>query len=157
MFDVKPITSPVHNDCGATSLKMLLSYYGIEVDLETLVKDCNTTRRGCTGKDIAVAGRKYGLDMISWKEKGIPFPPSDPDAREIDVPTLEEDRPAIIWWDFDHWCVLCGKDDDGKIVICNPDRGRYRMPESLFNFYYCGVSITNGIPERLPDTEPEQT
>ena len=40
---------------------------------------------------------------------------------------------------------------DGKIVINNPDRGRYRMSESLFNFYYCGVSITNGVPERLPE------
>lgn len=30
------------------------------------------------------------------------------------------------------------------------------MSESLFNFYYSGVSITNGVPERLPEEEPEE-
>lgn len=152
MFDVKPITSPIKYDCGATCLKMLLAYYNIEVDLETLIKDCNTTYRGCSGGDILRAARKHGLeDIMAWKEKDAPFPPSTPEAKEIDVPTLEEDRPAIVWWKFNHWCVLCGKDDDGKVVICNPDRGRYRMSESLFNSYYSGVSITKGIPEKLPE------
>lgn len=148
MFDIKPITSPKKYDCGATCLKMLLAYYDVDVDLETLIKDCNTTYRGCKATDILAAGRKHGLDMKPWGEK-------DPDSDDpedrivIDAPILSEDRPSIVWWMYGHWVVLCGKDDNGKVVICDPDRGRYRMSEGFFMQCYAGVSITNGVPEEV--------
>ena len=42
--------------------------------------------------------------------------------------------------------MLCGVDDAGNIVICNPDRGRYRMSKSLFEGWYSGVALFIGEP-----------
>ena len=142
MYDVIPVTSPKNYDCGATCLKMLLAYYGIDVSLEDLIRECNTRMIGCSGGDLLRVGRAHGLeDMKAFRM----------DAVEL----IHQDRPAIIWWKYSHWCVFCGQDEAGKIVICNPDRGRYRMPASIFDAFYTGVSIWNGEPELNTDTEGE--
>ena len=136
MFDIIPVTSTRPTDCGATCLKMLLSYYGIEAELDALVKECNTGIIGCRGKDLCVAGRTHGLDMKAWKG----------DAEDV----LTCDRPAIIWWMYSHWVLYGGLDDAGKVVIYNPDKGRYRISAGIFASFYTGVAITNGMPEDLP-------
>ena len=142
MFDIVPVTSARPTDCGATCLKMLLSYYGIDVDLETLIKECNTSLTGCSGKDLIRAGKAHGLDMIAYKdgdgEGGVPW-----------KGVLYQDRPSIIWWLYEHWCVLGGLDDDGKVVIYNPDRGRYRISKGTFESFYTKVAIFNGEPHDL--------
>lgn len=136
MFDVKPITSPRPTDCGATCLAMLLDYYGTEVPLEDLIRECNTRLIGCTAADINRVGRAHGLDMRAWEE----------DAASL----LAQDRPAIIWWRYSHWCVFCGLDDNGDVVICNPDRGRFPLDADSFATLYSGVALTNGEPQDLP-------
>ena len=136
MFDVKPITSPKPTDCGATCMKMLLEYYGQDVPLETLVKECNTRIIGCTGKDLLDVGRKHGLDMKAYKM----------DLEGL----LTSDRPAIIWWQYVHWVMYCGLDENGKVVICNPDKGRYRMSQQTFACFFTDVVLTNGEPADLP-------
>ena len=147
--DVKPIVTPEPRDCGPTCLKMLLDYYGKGegVSIEDLIKDCNTGFIGVTGTALMRAGRKYGLDMRAWREIK-PGEEVSPDALTIDVPTLGQDRPSIIWWRYNHWCICCGKDENGKVVVINPDRGRYRMSESTFKSWYTDISLTNGIPEK---------
>lgn len=139
MFDVKPITSERATDCGATCLKMLLDYYGIEADINQLIIDCNTRLIGCTATDVMKAGKLHSLDMKAYK--------TDVDG------ILNVDRPAIIWWKKKHFCIFCGIDDEGRIVICNPDRGRYRMSKSLFRSWYSGVALFNGIPEDIEGQE----
>lgn len=139
MYDVKPITSDRPTDCGATCLKMLLDYYGIDVPLDQLIKDCNTRLIGCTAADVLRAGRLHGVEMHAYKT----------DLNGI----LKVDRPAIIWWKRKHFCVLCGIDEGGNIVIINPDRGRYRMSKSLFGAWYSGIAIFSGEPE---DVEGEE-
>lgn len=139
MFDVKPITSERATDCGATCLKMLLDYYGIEADINQLIIDCNTRLIGCTATDVMKAGKLHSLDMKAYK--------TDVDG------ILNVDRPAIIWWKKKHFCIFCGIDDEGRIVICNPDRGRYRMSKSLFRSWYSSVALFNGIPEDIEGQE----
>ena len=147
MFDVQPITSPKPYDCGPTCLKMLLGYYGIDVPLDTLIEECHVGVAGCTGADILRAGRLHGLDMQSWSI----------DAAEL----VRQDRPAICSWRYNHWVVFCGRDDDGRVVVCDPDRGRYRMSEGTFASLFSGldahpgqgVAITNGEPEWLGVTD----
>lgn len=151
MFDVKATTSKASADCGAACMVSLLDYYGISVTLEEMVKDCNVKVSGSTGKDLMVAGRKHGLDMTAWKEIG-----RDEDAPEgarvIDVAILDQDRPSIVWWKYNHWVICCGVDDTtGKVVVMNPTRGRYGVSKSLFNAFYSGVSICNGVPQELPE------
>lgn len=140
MYDVKPITSDRPTDCGATCLKMLLDYYGIDVPLDQLIKDCNTRLIGCTAADVLRAGRLHGVEMHAYK--------TDLDG------ILKVDRPAIIWWKRKHFCVLCGVDEGGNIVIINPDRGRYRMSKSLFKCWYSGIAIFIGEPVDIDGVEP---
>lgn len=137
MFDVIPVTSPNPTDCGATCLKMLLDYYGQDVPLENLIKECNTRIIGCTAKDLLRVGRAHGLDMTAFKM----------DAEEL----VRQDRPSIIWWKYSHFVVLCGQDDEGKVVICNPDLGRYRMSFATFSSFFTEICLFNGEPHDLPD------
>lgn len=139
MYDVKPITSDKPTDCGATCLKMILDYYGTEVPLDQLVKECNTRLIGCTAKDVMIAAKLHDMDPHAYK--------TDVDG------ILNVDRPAIIFWRQNHFCVFCGVDEAGSIVICNPDRGRYRMSKGLFASWYSGVAIFNGVPEDVEGTE----
>lgn len=141
MFDIRPITSPRPLDCGATSLKMLLAYYGKEVSLETLTVECKTRLVGCSMLDIKRAANTHGLGATVWKM----------DAEEV----VRQDRPSIVWWRDNHFCVCCGRDADGKVVICNPDKGRYRMSEGTFKSFYSGVALFSGEPEDLPEEPPE--
>ena len=140
MYDITPITSEHPTDCGATCLKMLLDYYGIDVSLDQLIKECNTRLIGCTAADVLRAGRLHGVEMHAYK--------TDLDG------ILKVDRPAIIWWKRKHFCVLCGVDEGGNIVIINPDRGRYRTSKSLFKCWYSGIALFIGEPVDIDGVEP---
>ena len=143
MFDVEPITSPKQLDCGPTCLQMLLAYHGIDVPLDTLIEECGVGITGCTGADLLRVGRAHGLDMQSWSI----------DADEL----VRQDRPAICSWRYNHWVVFAGRDEDGRVAICNPDIGRVRMTEETFATLFTGidthpgqgVALTNGTPEWL--------
>lgn len=136
MFDVKPITSKIEVDCGATCLQMLLAYYGIDVALQTLIDECGTNAVGCSAGGIKKAGDKYGLNIKAYSMS----------SEEL----IRQDRPAIIHWKGNHFCVFCGVNEEGKVVICNPDRGRFGLPVKSFERFYCGVSLWNGEPHDLP-------
>lgn len=136
VFDIVPVTSPRQTDCGASCLKMLLSYYGTDLPLEQLIKECNTRLIGCTGKDLLRVGRAHGLtDMLAYNA-----PPAD---------FYKQDRPAIILWMYNHFVIFGGVDNDGKVVIYNPDRGRYRVSKSVFGSLYSGTAFANGMPQDL--------
>lgn len=139
MYDITPITSEHPTDCGATCLKMLLDYYKIDIPLDQLVNECNTRLIGCTAADVLRAGRLHGVEMHAYK--------TDLDG------ILKVDRPAIIWWKRKHFCVLCGIDETGNIVIINPDRGKYRMSKSLFKAWYSGIAVFVGEPTDIDTGE----
>ena len=141
MFDVLPVTSPNPTDCGATCMKMILAYYGQDVPLDELIRECNTRIIGCTAKDLLRVGRAHGLDMKAFKM----------DAEEL----VRQDRPSIIWWKYSHFVVLCGQDDEGKVVICNPDLGRYRMSFATFASFFTEICLFNGEPHDLPESDGE--
>ena len=157
MFDVKPKVSNKPTDCGAVCMQMLLDYYGVEVTLEEMLRECNVTLSGCNGKDLLLCGRKYGLEMRAWA------------ANTEDVVNIF-DRPSIVWWKRNHWVVCCGLNEYGKVVICNPNKGRYSVSRALFEAFYdnCyhvlrpeegvdfwgGVAISNGEPPSGDEIEP---
>lgn len=137
MFDVKLITTPRAFDCGPTCLAMLLDYYDKEADLDALIVECKTRIVGCSAADLVRVGNAHGLEMKSYKM----------DAEEL----IRQDRPAIIWWKYNHFCVFAGLDEDGRVVICNPDRGKYRMSKGIFKSFYTEVALFNGEPGDLTD------
>lgn len=135
MFDMQVITSPKVVDCGPTCLKMLLNYYNIESSLDALIKSCNLNIVGCTAKDIMNAAKIYDVELKAYKMS----------TEEL----MEQDRPAIIWWKHNHFCMFCGVNDKEQIVIINPDRGRYAIPKNTFKIFYSGVALFNGQPIAL--------
>ena len=143
MYDVIPVTSPKPLDCGPTCLKMLLSYYGTDVPLEALAEECGLTLAGCTATDLMRVGRAHGLDMQCFSM----------DADEL----ARQDRPAIVHWRNNHWVVFAGTEDDGRVWVCNPDRGRFRMDPETFAALATGldsypgqvIAIFNGDPVDL--------
>lgn len=139
MFDIIPETSARQTDCGATCLKMLLAYYGQDIPLDQLIEECNTGIIGCTAKDLMRAGRLHGLDMHAYKA----------DAEDI----FTSDRPSIVWWMYNHFVVYAGLDEDGKVVICNPDRGRYRISKGTFKSFYAKIAVCNGEMGDLPSAD----
>ena len=143
MFDIIPITSRKENDCGATCLKMLLAFYGQDIPLDQLITECNTGITGCTAKDLLRAGRLHGQDMKAYKT----------DADGI----LSSDRPAIIWWMYRHFVVYAGIDEEtGKVWICNPDKGRYRVSKATFASFYTNIAVCCGeMGDLQPDPEGE--
>lgn len=135
MYDITPVTSTKSVVCGPASLKMLLSYYETDVDLDTLISECGVTISGCSAKDLIRVGNAHGMTMQAYNE-------SAEDA-------LNADRPCIVWWKYSHFVLCCGKDDEGKAVVCDPTRGRYRLSVGTFKSFYSGVSLYNGAPEDL--------
>ena len=132
MFDVYPVTTSHAAACGPASLKMLLDYYGGDVSLDDLIAECNVNLVGCTGKTLLHVGRAHCLDMKAFRM----------DADEL----IRQDRPAIVHWRHTHWCVCCGTNEKGNVVICNPSRGRYGIDPGSFAALYSGVAIFNGSP-----------
>lgn len=137
VYDVIPVTSPKQTDCGATCLKMLLAYYGQDISLEQLTRECNTSLIGCSAKDLIRVGKTHTLDMKAYEM----------DADEL----LRQDRPAIVWWMYNHFVVFCGVDANGKAVICNPNSGKYRVSRGNFRAFYTKVALFNGEPHDVSE------
>ena len=139
MFDVTPIPSMNRYDCGLTCLAMLLNYYGLPYDQKELIEECGCDITGCNGRDMLRVGRAHGMDMKSYK--------TDVDG------VVKADRPTIIWWQYDHFVLCCGEDENGQVVICNPNTGRFRISRGSFASFYTGIAFSNGELGDLPEDE----
>lgn len=144
MFDVELVTTNKSAACGPACLKMLLGYYDTDADLDALIEACGVTVNGCSAKTLRDVGRAQGLDELTvWQEE-----PAD---------VLKQDRPAIIWWQYNHYIVFCGLNDAGDVVICNPMRGKFAIDPESFTLMCTGleagtcVAIANGQPQDLPE------
>lgn len=140
MYDVTPVTTGLSTACGAACMRMLLLYYGTDVDLDTLIDELNVRLIGCSGADLMRVGRAHGLDMTAWRM----------DADEL----IRQDRPAIVHWRYQHWVVFCGTDGSGNVVIANPSRGRYGIDAESFATLYSGVALFDGEPVDGGEPEP---
>ena len=145
MFDVTPYTTGRPYDCGPACLVMMLQYYGQPADFDELRKACDTRMSGCSMTTLRKVGAANGLpDLKAWSM----------DAEEI----MRQDRPAILWWKYNHYVVFCGLNDAGDVVICNPSRGRYAIDPGSFAALITGinplqgVALFNGDPEDMPET-----
>ncbi len=64
MFDVKLTTTKHQVACGCACLKMLLDYYGIDVDLDTLIEECGLSVNGCSMTTLMRVARLHGLNDV---------------------------------------------------------------------------------------------
>ena len=135
MFDIDVITTPHATDCGATCLAMLLSYYGIKVSVADLISEVGVSSVGCTARSMRIVGNMHGLNLNAYGWGG--------------AVVASMDRPSICWWRYRHFVICCGKDENGKVVIIDPDKGRYRLSVDSFAKLFTNVSLFNGIPEEF--------
>ena len=114
-------------ECGAACLTMILAYYGRWVPLEQVRADCGVSRNGSKASNILKAARSYGLATR---------------GKAYTTEALKENAnfPCIVFWNFNHFVVLCGF--KGKYAIINdPARGNIKVPIDEFEKSFTGITL----------------
>lgn len=126
-------------ECGAASLSMILSYYHKYVSLEELRMECGVSRDGTRASNLIKAAKRYGLEARGFK---------------MEVDSLRElDRPAIIFWNFNHFVVF-ERFKRHSVVINDPALGRRSVDMDEFDESFTGVVLTfEPGPDFLPGGE----
>ena len=127
-------------ECGAASLSMILSYYGRVTPLEKLRISCGVSRDGSTAKNILIAAREFGLVAQGWK-------------KELDA-LWDIGKPAIIFWNFNHFVVLEGVGAKG-CWLNDPATGRRRVTWDEMDTSFSGIALTFDVtPDFTKGGEP---
>ena len=145
----KPVKVPVilqmeALECGAASLAMVLAYYKKWVPLEEVRSACGISRDGSSAYNIANAAKSYGLKYKAF-------------AYKYEKLKEKASFPAIIFWNRNHFVVLCGFKGN-YAYINDPGGGRLRMPLEEFKRFYSGICLTFEPGENfVPDGKPPST
>jgi NHLM bacteriocin system ABC transporter peptidase/ATP-binding protein len=114
-------------ECGAASLSMVLRYFGRYLSLDKLRSDCDVNRDGSTASNILRAARLNGLEAKGFK-------------KQVDA-LYETPMPVIIHWNFNHFLVLEGLDDEFA-YLNDPAAGHRKVTLKEFGGSFTGVTLT---------------
>ena len=122
-----PVVLQMHaSECGAACLGSVLGHFGRWVALTELREKCEVSRDGSSAASLVRAGRHYGLEG-----RGMSL-------RAAALKKLQ--LPAILFWQFSHFVVLEGFDED-HFYLNDPATGRRRVPEEEFIRGYSGIAL----------------
>ena len=114
-------------ECGAASLCMILAYHGKWLPLEQVRAECGVSRDGSNAANILKAARRYGLNAKGFKSS-------------VDAIRKSDSFPYIIFWNFNHFVVLCGFRGN-YAYINDPARGNIRVTMEEFDESFTGICL----------------
>jgi ATP-binding cassette subfamily C protein len=113
-------------ECGAASLAIVMAYYRKFVALEELRVACGVSRNGSRADRIVAAAAHYGFTVRACR-MGV-------------ASILALGKPAIIFWNFNHFVVVEGF--RGQIVYLNdPATGPRKATIEEFDRGFTGVTL----------------
>ena len=113
-------------ECGAACLAMVLAHFGRYVPLEQLRVDCGVSRDGSSAIHMLEAARHYGCEA-----RGL----------RLEIHELQtEPMPLILFWEFNHFVVLEGRNGD-VFYLNDPGTGPRKVSLSDMNTSYTGVAL----------------
>ncbi len=122
-----PILLQMHaTECGAACLGMVLGYFGLWVPLTELREKCEVSRDGSSAASILRAARHFGLEGGGLS------------VRSESLKLLQ--LPLILFWQFSHFVVLEGYDEQ-YFYLNDPATGRRRVTLEEFNKAYSKIAI----------------
>ena len=122
-----PILLQMHaSECGAACLGSILAYFGRWVPLTELREKCEVSRDGSSAASILRASRHYGLECSGLS------------MRAAQLKKLQ--LPLILFWQFSHFVILEGFDDN-YFYLNDPSTGRRRLSVEEFNRGYSGLAL----------------
>lgn len=119
-------------ECGAACLSILLGHSGKFVPLEELRVECGVSRDGSNALHLIQAAKKYGLNG-KGERRGL---------KEL----YELDRPAAIFWDYNHFVVLEGFGKEA-VYLNDPAFGPRTVTYNELDEFYTGVVLLFDVEE----------
>lgn len=147
-------------ECGAASLSMLMSYWGLFKPLGEIRVNCGVSRDGSNMMNIKKAALSYGFEVLAKRAN----------TKQLASGALP--FPCILFWNYNHFVVCEGVARNGRFLIADPGGGRYTLTEEDFAKLYSKLALyirpgsdfrRQGKPERelfgmvkylLPFTNP---
>ena len=114
-------------ECGAAALAMILAYFELWSPLEELRQKCGVSRDGSKASNVLKAARAYGLDAKGYKYESL-------------EKLYEQDLPAILFWNFNHFVVLDGF-KNGQVFLNDPAQGPRVITLQELDGSYSGVVL----------------
>lgn len=96
--------------CGATCLRMICSYYGIDYSLAFISEFCQASNAGVSLKGINDAATQMGFDPVCCRAS----------LSEIENAPF----PCILHWRQNHYVVLYKVRHGKKFYIADPGKGK---------------------------------
>lgn len=114
-------------ECGAASLRILLAHHGRWIPLSALRLQCGVTRDGSKASHIVRAARAHGMAAKGYRK-------SIDKLREMTLP-------VIVFWQFNHFLVVEGFDDE-RVYLNDPAFGHRTVPLTEFERDFTGIVLT---------------
>lgn len=113
-------------ECGAACLAIVMGHYGKHVSLEELRVACGVSRDGSRADRIAGAAPHYGFKARAYR-------------MSVDA-VLALGKPAIVFWNFNHFLVVEGVRGD-VVYLNDPTTGPRPLTRAEFDLGFTGVTL----------------